>query len=187
MAGGFVSVSARRSPTWFGNHAAAIATSSKHGTCLAGVSTFIHPLAPGRNAIVRRERTFFAIARSSISASSPRRPVRASEMLQKQAQPELALTCAKNAIKLDPKIASAHYSKSSVLSAHKRNDQSIAAFVRLHALKSRYVDASFISRLRLTEKEVAALQQVRAAALAAHPNLRQNRSHRPIAIRPPLQ
>jgi hypothetical protein len=32
---------------------------------------------------------------------------RAAEMLQKQAQPELALTCAENAIKLDSSLTSA--------------------------------------------------------------------------------
>jgi hypothetical protein len=36
-------------------------------------------------------------------------------MLQKQAQPELALTCAENAMKPDPNLASAHWRKSSVL------------------------------------------------------------------------
>jgi tetratricopeptide (TPR) repeat protein len=49
---------------------------------------------------------------------------RAAEMLQKQAQPELALTCAENAIKLDPNLASAHYRKSSVLWVQKRKDES---------------------------------------------------------------
>ena len=41
---------------------------------------------------------------------------------------------------------------------------SIPAFMRLSALKLRYKDTSFISRLGLTEREVAVLQQVRAAA-----------------------
>ena len=96
---------------------------------------------------------------------------RAAEMLQEQTQLELALTCAENAIKLDPNLASAHWRKSSVLWAQQRKDESIAAFVRLHALEPRYADASFISRPGLTEKEVAALQQVRAAAVSAHPEL----------------
>ena len=39
--------------------------------------------------------------------------------------------------------------------------------MRLSTLKSRSTDASFISRLGLTEREVAVLQQVRAAAVAA--------------------
>ena len=96
---------------------------------------------------------------------------RAAEMMQEQTQLELALTCAENAIKLDPNLASAHWRKSSVLWAQKRNDESIATFVRLHALEPRYADASFVSRLGLTEKELAALQQVRAAAVTAHPEL----------------
>ena len=92
-------------------------------------------------------------------------------MLQEQTQLELALTCAENAIKLDPNLASAHWRKSSVLWNQQRKDESITAFVRLHALEPRYADASFISRPGLTEKEVAALQQVRAAAVSAHPEL----------------
>ena len=96
---------------------------------------------------------------------------RAAKALQEQTQLELALKCAENAIKLDPNLASAHWRKSSVLWAQQRNDESIAAFVRVHALEPRYADASFISRLGLTEKEVAALQQVRAAATAVHPEL----------------
>ena len=37
--------------------------------------------------------------------------------------------------------------------------------MRLSALKLRYTDASFISRLGLTVREVAVLQQIRAAAV----------------------
>jgi hypothetical protein len=96
---------------------------------------------------------------------------RAGEMLQKQTQPELALTCAENVIKLDPNLASAHRRKSSVLWTQQRNDESIAAFMRLHALEPRYADASFISQLGLMEKEATALEQVRAATVAAHPEL----------------
>ena len=92
-------------------------------------------------------------------------------MLQGQTQLELALTCAENAIKLDQNLASAHWRKSSVLWNQQRKDESITAFVRLHALEPSYADASFISRLGLTEKEVAALQEVRAAAVSAHPAL----------------
>ena len=53
----------------------------------------------------------------------------------------------------------------------KRKDESVAAFVRLYALEPSYADTSFISRLGL-EKEVADLQQIRAAAVAAKSDLR---------------
>lgn len=95
---------------------------------------------------------------------------RAAEMFQEQMQLEVALTCAENAIKLDPNLASAHWRKSSVLWNQKRKDESIAAFMRLYALEPSYADASFISRLGL-EKEVADLQQIHAAAVAAKSEL----------------
>jgi hypothetical protein len=60
-------------------------------------------------------------------------------MLQEQAQLELALTCAENAIELDPNFALAHWRKSSVLWAQKRKDESIAAFVRVHCTKVRRI------------------------------------------------
>ena len=51
--------------------------------------------------------------------------------------------------------------------------------MRLSALKLRYKDASFISRLGLTEREVAVLEQIRAAQVAANPGPCQNASRRP--------
>jgi tetratricopeptide (TPR) repeat protein len=108
-------------------------------------------------------------------------------MLQKQAQPELALKCAEKAINLDPKLTSAHLRKSSVLWAQRRRDDSIAAFMKLIALEPRYAEELFISQLGLTEKEVAILQQVRAAATAAHPEPAPNLQPFADGNPPPLQ
>ena len=69
----------------------------------------------------------------------------------------------------------------------KSSDDAIAAFVRLHALEPRYAEASFISQLSRTEKEVAALQHVRAAAVAAHPELASKPEPSSDGGAPPLQ
>ena len=64
-----------------------------------------------------------------------------------------------------------------------RKDESIPAFMRLSDLKLRYTDASFMSRLGLTKREVGVIEQIRAAVVAAHPGLFENESGH---LKPPI-
>jgi tetratricopeptide (TPR) repeat protein len=50
-------------------------------------------------------------------------------------------------------------------------DESIAAFVRLCALDQDYAKGPFIRQRDWSDKKISALQQIRAAAIAAHPEL----------------
>ena len=97
-----------------------------------------------------------------------------------EAQSELALACAREMRSSGSKPDVGAPAQEWRLVGAEENE-SIPAFMRLSALKLHYADASFISRLGLTEREVAVLEQIRAAR---PPDLAKTRAvgQRPTAV-----